>query len=98
MREVLFQTNPDVNGLLCYNDGLRIIRTVKPLSLSKSAGAHRKEIIGKSSSFQLFTLPTETATSNFLSYFPFGEDGYTPCEIKIGELFPDHLEKFKSKE
>ena len=81
-------------------DGFNIVKTFKSLPLSKSSGAYQEEIVGaavKSSSFQLFSLPTDIATSNFFSYILFDEDSYIPYEIQVGELLPDILEKHKSK-
>ena len=78
----MLQSDPEVTGLLCYNDGLfttldglRIIRSVRP---SLSGSPRKKDIVGavgKPTIFQLFSLSAEEATSNFYSYLPICEDG-----------------------
>ena len=69
----ILQSDPEVTGLLCYNDGLfttldglRIIRSVRP---SLSGSSRKKDTVGaveKPTIFQLFSLVDEVATSNFI--------------------------------
>ena len=91
----ILQPDPKVTGLLCFNDGL--FTTLEGLKIIRTVNK-TKDIVGavrKHSSFQLFSVPADVATSNFFSYLPFDDDGYIPYEIKVGELLPDILEKLK---
>ena len=97
----LLQTDPEVTGLLCYNDGLfttldglKVNRCIKPVSLSSPHASSKKVVtgaVGKPTNFQLFSIPAKVATSNFFSFLTLKNDGSTAVPLLVGPSLQNHL-------
>ena len=104
----LLQTDPEVTGLLCFNDGLfttldglRVNRCVRPSSLSAPHASAKKVVtgaVGKPSNFQLFSLSAKVATSNFYSFLPLKSDGNSEVPLPVGPSLQNHLGRVAEKD
>ena len=54
--------------------------------------------VGKPTNFQLFSLPSKVATSNFYSFLPLKSDGNSEVPLPVGPSLQNHLGRAAEKE